>query len=156
MAGKITTNDSKLITSVVEAADLFTPTPDQRLVKAQFHTALANGPSPGKITAALAVQLTDQTVVEKWWKDPKFVRWFIDSNSFDVMAEALSNAALGVISDIMFNAAKDSDRLNASKLLIEIAGKIKKNQVEVKFRDDSLPDDVASLDRLIAEGTNAL
>lgn len=146
---KITNRDSKIVKEIVEAASLYVPTGDQRRIKAEFHAALLNGPKPPKITASFAVQLTNRGIIEHWWRVPGFKEWFLDSNSFDNEAEALANAALSVVGDIMYRAEKDSDRLSAAKLLIEVAGKIKKAKPETKFLDETLPDDIAALDEYI-------
>tara|TARA_R100000655_G_scaffold18668_4_gene39209 strand:- start:2229 stop:2705 length:477 start_codon:yes stop_codon:yes gene_type:complete len=148
---KVTKKDSKVVSEIIESADLYKPTPDQRQVKAEFHMALASGPTPEKITAAFAVQITNRVIIEKWWPNKRFRSWFLDSASFDNEAEALASAALGVIGGIMYHAERDNDRLSAAKLLIEIAGKIKKNKPEVKFLDENIPDDPQKLDEYITK-----
>ena len=150
---KITSKDSKFVSEVVEAADIYRPTHDQRRIKAEFHAALANGPRNRVPTAAFAVQLTGYGVIEKWWSIVGFRKWFLDDTSFENEAEALANAALGVIGDIMCGASRDSNRLAAAKLLVEIAGKIKKMKPEVKFLDETLPDDAEGLDEYIRKAT---
>jgi hypothetical protein len=150
---KITKTDSKVLAEIIESANLYKPTADQRLVKAEFQTALADGPHPEKITAAFAVQITGRSVIEKWWSVEGFRSWFLDSKSFDNRAEALANAALEVAGNIMFAAEKDGDKLAAAKFLIEVAGKVKKAKTEVKFLDDSIPDDPKALDEYIAKAT---
>jgi hypothetical protein len=151
---KITKKDSKVISEIVESAKFFRPTPDQRHVKAEFHSALIDGPTPKKITAAFAVQLTGRSVIEKWWSEVEFRKWFIDSRSFDNRAEALANSALETIGDIMMFGEREGDRLAAAKTLIEIAGKVKKNKVEVQFLDENIPDDPLALDEYIQRATN--
>jgi len=146
---KITKTDSNTILEMIESAGLYSPTADQRQVKAEFQSALMNGPAPKEITAAFAVQVTGRSVIEKWWKSVEFRRWFTDSASFDNQAEALANAALEVIGNVMYHAERDGDKLSAAKMLIEIAGKIKKNKVETKFLDESIPDDAAALEEYI-------
>lgn len=153
---KITKTDSTTISQIIESANLYQPTVGQRQVKAEFQAALADGPSPEKVTAPFAVQITGRSVIEKWWGDEKFRRWFLDNRTFETEAEALASAALGVVGDIMFQAPKDGDRLSAAKLLIEVAGKIKKAQVEVKYLDESIPDDPAKLDEYIAKATGGI
>ena len=146
---KITKTDSKVITEIIESAGLYRPTADQRIVKAEFQRSLLDGPIPDKISAAFAVDITGRAVIEKWWTNLEFRKWFLDSTSFDTQAEALANAALGVIGDIMYAGERDGDRLSAAKMLIEIAGKVKKNVVETKFLDESIPDDMAALEEYI-------
>ncbi len=150
---KITKTDSKTITEIVAAANIYRPTPDQRRIKAEYHASLANGPTPSVITAAFAVQLTGHGVVEKWWSVVGFRSWFLDAVSFENEAEALANAALGIIGDIMYSGEKASDRLAASKLMVEIAGKVKKAKVETRFLDESIPDDPKLLDEYIAKAS---
>lgn len=150
---KITKHDSKFVDEIITQANLYRPSADQRLVKAEFHTALANGPSPETITAAFAVQVTDRSVIEKWWSVSGFRHWFLDSQSFENRAEAYANTALEVAHDIAIAGIKDGDRLSAAKLLMDIAGKIKKQQAEVRFLDESIPDDPAKLDEYIAKAT---
>jgi len=153
---KVTKTDSKVISEIIESANLFKPTSDQRMIKAEFQAALADGPTPAKITAAFAVQITGRSVVEKWWSNEQFRAWFLDARSFENEAEALASAALGVIGSIMYTGEKDSDRLSAAKLLVEIAGKVKKNKVEVKYLDESIPDDPKALDEYIAKASGGL
>lgn len=148
---KITKTDSKLVSEIIVAADLYNPSADQRRLKAEFQAMLNDGPVPEKVTAAFAVQITGRSVIEKWWPVVGFKRWFLDATSFENEAEALASAALGVIGNIMYAGEKDGDRLAAAKLLIEIAGKIKKQKTEVKFLDDSIPDDPKLLDEYIAK-----
>ncbi len=150
---KLTKTDSKAVMEIVERADIYVPTPAQRRIKAEFHAALANGPSPTTISAAFAVQITGRGAIEKWWSINGFKKWFLDAISFENEAEALAGSALEVIGDVMYNAKSDKDRLAAAKLLVEIAGKVKKAQTEVKFLDDSIPDDPAKLDEYIKKGT---
>ena len=95
-------------------------------------------------------------MVEKWWPNERFRAWFLDARSFENEAEALASAALGVIGSIMYTGEKDGDRLSAAKLLVEIAGKIKKNKVEVKYLDESIPDDPKALDEYISKATGGL
>lgn len=135
---KITKTDSKFLTEVIEAADLYRPTPDQRLIKAEFQVALANGPSPEKVTAAFAVQITNRGVIERWWPVPGFREWFLDASSFENRAEAYANNALEIANEIACTAMKDGDRMSAVKFLVEVAGKIKKHQTEEKFLDESI------------------
>ncbi len=113
--------------------------------------AAKDGPVPKTITAAFAVQITGRSVLEKWWALEGFRDWFLDNASFDNEAEALASAALEVIGNIMYTSDKDSDRLSAAKMLIEIAGKVKKNKVEDRFLDESIPDSVEELDKYIAK-----
>lgn len=150
---KITKHDSKFVAEIIVAANIYRPTPDQRLIKAEFHTALASGPSPEKITAAFAVQVTNRIVIEKWWSVAGFKAWFLDSQSFESRAEAYANSALEIAHEIATTGMKDGDRLAAAKLLMDIAGKIKKQAAEVRFLDDSIPDDAAELDEYIAKAT---
>ena len=149
---KITKSTGKVVREIVAAADIYVPTPDQRRVKAEFHAMRAEGPSKPieNTTVAFAVQLTDCLTLEKWWPVPGFKRWFLDVNSFDTQAEALAGAALDVIGSIMFHAERDADKLSAAKLLVEIAGKVKKAKTEVQFLDKDLPDDPKKLDEFIA------
>lgn len=153
---KITKHDSKLVNEIIESAGLYRPTADQRLVKAEFQAALRDGPSPEKITAAFAVQITNRSVIEKWWKLDGFRAWFLDSTSFDNQAEALASTALEVIGNVMLTAERDSDKLSAAKMLVEIAGKVKKNKTEVRFLDESIPDDPAELEKYIAKAGGKL
>ncbi len=150
---KITKTDSKVIAQIIEAADIYRPTPDQRLVKAEFLTALKDGPHPEKITAAFAVQVTDRSVIEKWWSVEGFRQWFLDSQAFENRAEAYASSALEIAHEIAVTGVRDGDRLAAAKLLIDIAGKIKKVAPETRFLDSSIPDDPAKLDEYIRKAT---
>ena len=150
---KITKTDSKVIAQIIEAANIYRPTPDQRLVKAEFQTALADGPHPERITAAFAVQVTDRSVIEKWWGVTGFRQWFLDNRSFENRAEAYADSALEIIHEIAVAGVRDSDRLAAARTLMDIAGKVKKQQAEIRFLDDSIPDDPDKLDEYIRKAT---
>lgn len=150
---KITKTDSKTIAQIIESAAIYRPTPDMRLIKAEFHTALVNGPTPERITAAFAVQITDRSVIEKWWSLDGFRDWFLDNNAFENRAEAYANSALEVAHEIAVTGTRDGDRLAAAKLLMDIAGKIKKAAPEIRYLDESIPDDPAKLDEYIAKAT---
>ena len=154
MAKKIlNTGDAEKFIGIVTDR-IFIPSAEQRRLKAAFWYTYSQGPTvdSDKITAACVSDILKTSAVEKWWSDPEFKDWFRNKDSFRQRAEYQAEMAQDIIEEIMINGKKDSDRLNAAKVAIDIAGKVRKTQPIIKLLDASVNDmEEKELDEFIAK-----
>src|SRR5574343_710202 len=124
-------SDTKLEAKLAElmTEGSFIPTPDQRRVKAVLWTALTDNPAydSTRITRDLAVQITGEAKVGRWWdKEVGFRDWLQNKDEFRQRVEYLTQMALDTLEGVLASqdAKTASARVNAAKLLLEVANKM--------------------------------
>jgi hypothetical protein len=136
----------------------FQPTKTQALAKARLQAALANRVglvSVESLTVDELVAMGGDARVKRWLKDPDFVSWYTDRDTFVHNATALKETALQVLADILTSprdrSVQAKDQIKAADLLFQLTGAYPKtNQVKFLDRDlDNMPE--ADVDRLLIE-----
>lgn len=117
----------------------FLPVPAHRIVKSAFWASLAENPiiDPlhDKITLALALRITGDARLNRWWSLPGFQEWFSNKDEFRQRVEYLANLALDVAEEILLDRdAHPNARVNMTKLVIEAANKL---PARTSAKDDS-------------------
>ena len=120
---------------------VFIPVPSHRRVKSAFWASINENPildpASDGISLSMALQITGDTRLNKWWHLPGFVEWFVNKDEFRQRVEYLANLALDVAEEILLD--RDSNpnaRVNMTKLVIEVANKLpKNNKDDSKFLD---------------------
>ena len=132
----ITKTDHKnLVTALVEAA--FIPSKPQQKCKSAFWYHWQDGASKGSPTVSDIIRITKNATIAKWMQEPRFKEWFLNKKSFyERMSYIVDELAPNIIEEIATSAEKPSDQLAALKLSIEVLGRMQKQKVEVKFKDD--------------------
>jgi hypothetical protein len=117
----------------------FSPTPEQRQVKARWTVKCQEDPAGDvdKVTAAQVSQTTGDSRIVKWWGQAGFRDWFLNKAEFRERVEYLLSKALDCAETIL----EDSDPKMASaqvqliKALAEIGGRGASKVKEVKYLD---------------------
>jgi len=140
MAGneKLETKLAEIITDIT-----FIPTPEQRRVKAVLWTALTDNPAhdTARITRDLAVQLTGDSRVGRWWdKEAGFRDWLQNKDEFRQRVEYLTQMALDTLEGVLASqdAKTASARVNAAKLLLEVANKMPQKYQKEIYHDERI------------------
>ena len=128
--------------SLSDLADkvIFTPTKRQRQVKAKFWSRFQPGPfaNPDTLSMADVMAITRASSLKEWWSKDGFKEWFMNREEAREKLEYLFMKALDTAEDIMDDpAAQASAKVNAIKVVAELANKFPSKQVE-KFADDEI------------------
>lgn len=125
MNNRITTSDVNSLGKVARAVGFFAPSADQKRLKVMFWKRWKMGPvrSTDEITAAAIAQVTDSSIVEKWWKDPEFRAWFRNDNSYDEDAETNAHLALETMRELMCS-ENENVRLKAAAESIKLKNEL--------------------------------
>lgn len=133
----------------------YMPSHEQRKLKSAFWIRFNENPvcEPQDITVAMIGRLVTDGRVPKWWAQPGFKEWFRNQEEFRERVESMAHLALDTLMSILIteDPKMSSARVNAAKLLLEIARKIpSKTQVE-KTSDDRIGEmDKKQLDAYIS------
>lgn len=126
---KITSSEVKAVAKVASLAGFFIPTKDHQKLKSMFWSRWAMGPvrSDDEITAAAVAQITDSTVIEKWWRIDGFKSWFKNNNTMAEDIDTNASIALDTLRELM---ASDipAVRLNAAKESIKAKQELDKER----------------------------
>ena len=115
---------------------IFIPTPAQRKAKARYWvrakqaTFTDMGPTLPEVTRVIKDRR-----IPAWWQEPGFKEWFRNEEEFKERMEYIANLALDTVEEILGNpSARESARMAAAKLAIEVAGKMPKADIQ-QFAD---------------------
>lgn len=133
--------ETKLAELVTEVS--FIPTPEQRRIKAVLWTALTDNPAydSTRITRDLAVQITGEAKVGRWWdKEQGFRDWLQNKDEFRQRVEYLTQMALDTLEGVLASqdAKTASARVNAAKLLLEVANKMPQKYQKEVYHDERI------------------
>lgn len=144
MANYIQKTAEKLDLAVNEITYL--PGPEQRKAKSAFWTKFNDNPicDPEDVSLAVAIRFSGDGRLSRWWSTPGFRDWFQNKDEFRQRIEYLVNLSLDSIEDILLDPkAQTSARVNAAKLLMEVARKTPSKAQAEKYLDEK----VAQMDR---------
>lgn len=115
---------------------MFSPTADQRKVKARFWTLMQSAPfgtRPDKMGPEEIVRKTRTPALSNWWKTPGFKEWFLNNTEHQERLEYLFDLALSAAEDILRNddPKAQSARVNMVKTVAELARKMPSKQQTV-------------------------
>lgn len=118
---------------------VFLPTPMQRRVKAKFWTRFSESPmTDGSVDLPMIQRFVTDKRLQYWWQEPGFKEWFRNEEEFKERVEYLANMALDVLEEVMSNGdARESSRIAAAKLMMDLGSKIPKENV-VQFADANI------------------
>lgn len=124
------------------SSNSFQPTDAHRRAKSAFwaHYFSTGSLPPTDINLATAAELSGfSTELQEWWPIEGFQEWFSNGEEFRQRVEYLSNAALDVLQEILYDrAARTSDKLQAAKMALEIAAKFPKSTPKEQFADEAI------------------
>jgi len=127
-------SDTKVLSVAIDEI-VFEPNDRQRAAKASFWEVYVGGGAQ-KITKSLALQLTNNHGITRWWGIPGFEEWFCNKDEFRQRVAYLANIALDAIEEILLDPnANPNARQNAAKLMIEVANKMPNKNAKEKFLD---------------------
>ncbi len=115
---------------------LYLPTPAQRRIKAKYwkRAAEATFTDQGPTLPEILRVVKDKRI-PIWWQEEGFKAWFRNEEEFKERMEYIANLALDTVEEILTNPeARESARMAAAKLAIEVAGKMPKGDV-TQFAD---------------------
>ncbi len=133
----------------------FEPSPEQERVKARFLRRLEDKShlydmAKAVSTPAVLVDLAGTKKILDWAKQDEFLEWFMDDNFFEDSVLAMRGRALKVIREIMdSDVAQDSDKLKATKMIMELSDSFPGRKQEIRFIDERL--NKMSADQVAAE-----
>lgn len=120
----------------------YVPSPEQRKVKEGFWRRFSDNPlcDPAHVTLADVSRLIpNESRLDRWWKEPGFSAWFKNQEEFRERVNYLAQLALGTLEDILINPdEKGMAKVNASKLIMEVARKMPPRQVKEVYVDEKI------------------
>lgn len=126
----------------VRSSNSFQPTDAHKRAKAAFwsHFFSTGALPPEQVNLALAAEISGFSVeIQEWWSIDGFQEWFSNGEEFRQRVEYLSNAALDVLQEILHDGgAKVSDKLQAAKMVLEVAAKFPKSSPKEQFADEAI------------------
>lgn len=131
--------DSKALAGLAEQV-IFTPTPRQAKVKAQFWSRFQPGPfaSPSSLTLPAIQEVVNVPSMKEWWHLDGFQAWFLNREEAREKLEYLFMKALETAEDILDNPeAQASAKVNMIKVIGELANKFPSRWQE-KFADEDI------------------
>lgn len=139
-AKKITDNVATALSQAV-AELTFCPAPEHRRIKSAFWALQNEGQfEPGtEIPLSLALRLTGDGRLSRWWPQPGFRDWFCNKDEFRQRLEYLSHLALDAAEEILLDRkANPGARVNMAKLVIEAANKMPQKYAREVFADEKI------------------
>lgn len=154
MSNRITTSDINSVSKVARAVGFFSPSADQKQLKVMFWKRWKMGPvrSTDEITAAAITQVTDSSIVERWWKDAEFKAWFKNENSYDEDAETNAHLALETMRELMCS-SNESVRLKAASESIKLKNELDRAAAAREAEEKVM--DAESLQKLLNQAVAA-
>ncbi len=126
---------------IVASELTYIPSGEQRKSKSAFWARFNDNPlcEPQDITLAIALQFCNDERLTKWWPQDGFKEWFRNRDEFRQRVEYLVHQALDSLEYVLVDPkAQASAKVNAAKLLMEVARKMpQKNQAE-QFLDEKI------------------
>lgn len=123
----------------------YLPSPEQRRAKSAFWTRFNDNPicAPADISLPLALRYINDERLTRWWPQAGFADWFRNADEFRQRIEYLVHLSLDTLENVLVDqAAQASAKVNAAKLLMEVAQKMPKRAVT-----EMLDDAIAKMDR---------
>lgn len=122
------------------------PESSQRRAKSAFWARFSEAPlcEPEDISLAIALKFSGDNRVSRWWAQDGFKEWFKNRDEFRQRMEYLAQLALDCLEGILVDdGAQTSARVNAAKLIMEVARKTPSKATQEKFLDAQ----IASMDK---------
>lgn len=116
---------------IVASELTYIPSPEQRKTKSAFWTRFNDNPlcEPQDISLAVAIQFVSDERLTKWWPQTGFKEWFRNRDEFRQRIEYLVHQALDSLEYVLADPkAQASAKVNAAKLLMEVARKMPSKQ----------------------------
>lgn len=136
----ITNLTDKLVEIISDISYL--PTPEQRRVKESFWRRFSDNPiaDPAHISLSDASRLVpNEPKLDRWWKEPGFSEWFRNQEEFRERVNYLAQMALDALETVLTNPEeKGMAKVNASKLIMEVARKMPPRQVKEIYVDEKI------------------
>lgn len=127
------------VTADVILETVFNPTDTMRKCKSAFWVIKGDsqfGDVISQVSLAEALRVTGENKLKNWWSQPGFVEWFLNNQSFRQRAEYLADLAMDTVEQILSDPESNPNaRINAAKLIMEVAQKLPKQQAQVKLAD---------------------
>lgn len=124
----------------------YLPTPDQRKAKSAFWARFNENPicEPSDISLTTAERLAGDRRLSRWWSQEGFKEWFRNQDEFRQRLEYLVNLSLDSLEYVLADPkAQSSAKVNAAKLLMEVARKMPPKHAVEKYLDEK----IAEMDR---------
>jgi len=139
-------SDSDNITSLIKS--IYHPSIPERKLKAKFWVIWNDGISKGVPTKEDIIDVLNEKSLKPKLDDGAFVAWFLNEYEAAQQLAYLSQLSLEILEDMMMVAEKDSDRLKAISLVLDLVKATKKEEDTKKLPgfDDM---DEAELDKYI-------
>jgi hypothetical protein len=96
---KISSKESKPIATAIAELS-FSPTPTMMKIKALFYENWAGMSEPKALDVT---ELTGSSMVDKWWTNPEFVKWFLRKETTMSRLKYLKDLALQVAEDVLLD-----------------------------------------------------
>lgn len=119
----------------------YLPTPEQRKAKSAFYARFNDNPicDPEDISLSIAQQFCPDYRLPKWWKLEGFPAWFRNKDEFRQRMEYLAQLALDSLESILADPkAQGSAKVNAAKLIMEVARKMPQKSLQEQFLDEKV------------------
>lgn len=150
-------------TQVLELATselTYLPTPEQRKAKSGFWAKWQENPlcDPADISLALALRFGGDTRLSRWWGQEGFADWFRNADEFRQRIEYLANLSLDSLEFVLVDPkAQSSAKVNAAKLLMELARKMPSRAAVEKYMDEKIAEmDKKQLEEYISKRARIL
>lgn len=143
MSNKRTTAE---ILEIVSNELTYLPSPEQRKSKSSFWVRFNDNPicEPQDISLQLALQFVDDSRLSKWWSQDGFKEWFRNRDEFRQRIEYLAHLSLDTLESVLIDPmSQSSAKVNAAKLLMEVARKMPPKQAVEQYLDQK----IAEMDR---------
>lgn len=148
------------IIEVISSDLTYLPSAEQRKLKEAFWLRFSADPTcdPSEVTQSIVELYTSDSRVSRWWSQTGFKEWFRNQEEFRERAAILAHLALDTLQSIMINeTAQASARVNAAKLVMEIARKMPTKQAVEKYVDEKIAEmDKKQLEAYIAKNIHLL
>lgn len=148
MASSRTASPSRNSVEILEfvASELtYLPTPEQRKAKAAFWARFSDNPlcEPEDISLPLAIQLTGDGRLTRWWGADGFSPWFRNRDEFRQRMEYLSHLALDQLESVLAadigEKGMAAAKISAAKLIMEVTRRMpSKGGDTAKFLDEKV------------------
>lgn len=119
----------------------FLPSPEQRKAKSAFWARFQENPlcEPSEISLAVATRFCGDGRLSRWWGQEGFRDWFRNSDEFRQRLEYLVNLSLDSIEYVLTDPkAQSSAKVNAAKLLMEVARKMPPKGATTVYLDENI------------------
>ncbi len=126
---------------IVASELTYMPSPEQRKAKSAFWARFNDNPicDPQDISLAIALQFANDERLSRWWSQSGFKEWFRNRDEFRQRVEYLVHQALDSLEYVLVDPkAQASAKVNAAKLLMEVARKMPQKQVAEQYLDEKI------------------